>query len=353
MHNCKLVDGDKLLLVDNKIIINAVKRLNSDMVPLYYYMAKAGAVEVTPDNIYDGLIAAYTGGNIGEISNAITKIWNSGEIDEEKIKTVKWLCLINNFVIDYAKTLYKPEEPKWVHDIITRHTKSKVPAFFKYAKDKDDKQIEPLNDSTVNRIYKLFPPKRYRLNFKLNIKGIFNYKMLLHNSHATLNEDIAEKFVKLTSSLNFNQTGTEGLSNYHAVFDAVREEMLELPYTEQEIVDALVVYLFSEKRNSKKRAFWTIYGDVVYQNLRHNIDENSAICPTCGKRFIKARKDQTYCCTACRQATKKKRSFCIDCGKEISTKGKANRKVRCDECAKKRKAELQHVRYMAKKLSTS
>lgn len=95
-----MVDGDKLLLVDNKIIINAVKRLNSDMVPLYYYMAKAGAVEVTPDNIYDGLIAAYTGGNIGEISNAITKIWNSGEIDEEKIKTVKWLCLQNNFTID-------------------------------------------------------------------------------------------------------------------------------------------------------------------------------------------------------------------------------------------------------------
>lgn len=346
-------DGDKLLVVNNKVLTNAAKRVTKDVVPLYYYMAKAGSVEVTPEHIYDGLIAAYTGGNIGEISNAITKIWNGGEINKEKMNVVKWLCMQNNFTIDYAKTLYKPEEPDWVHDIITRHTKSKVPAFFKYAKDKDDKQIEPLNDSTVNRIYKLFPPKRYRLNFKLNIKGIFNYKMLLHNSHATLNEDIAEKFVKLTSSLNFNQTGTEGLSNYHAVFDAVREEMLELPYTEQEIVDALVVYLFSEKRNSKKRAFWTIYGDVVYQNLRHNIDENSAVCPTCGQRFIKARKDQTYCCTACRQATKKKRSFCIDCGKEISTKGKANRKVRCDECAKKRKAELQHVRYMAKKLSTS
>ena len=177
--------------------------------------------------------------------------------------------------------------------------------------------------------------------------------MLLHNNRATLNEAVVERFIKLTSSLNFNQTGAEGLSNYHAVFDAVREEMLTLPYTEQEIVDALVIYLFSEKRNSKKRAFWTIYGDVVYQNLRRNIDENSVICPTCGQRFIKTRKDQTYCCTACRQVTKKKRSFCIDCGKEISTKGKANRKVRCDACAKKRKAELQHIRYMAKKLSTS
>lgn len=89
-----------MLLVDNKTIINAVKRLNGDIVPLYYYMAKAGATEITPDHIYNGLIAAYTGGNIGEISNAITKIWNSGEINDEKMQTIKWLCLINNFTID-------------------------------------------------------------------------------------------------------------------------------------------------------------------------------------------------------------------------------------------------------------
>ncbi len=95
-----MVDGDKLLVVDNRTIINAVKRLRGDIVPLFYNMAKAGAIEVTPDHIYDGLIAAYTGGNIGEISNAITKIWNSGEITEEKIKVMKWLCMQNNFTID-------------------------------------------------------------------------------------------------------------------------------------------------------------------------------------------------------------------------------------------------------------
>ena len=345
------VDGDKLLLVDNKTINNAVKRLNGDMVPLYYYMAKAGTVEITPDNIYDGLIAAYTGGNIGEISNAITKIWNSGEINEEKLKVVKWLCMQNNFTIDYAKTLYKPEEPEWVHNTITRHTKAKVPAFFKYAKDKEDNQIEEINDSTVNRIFKLLPPTRYRLNFKTNLNSKFSYDMLLHNKNAKFNATIAERFVKLTSSLNFNQVGFEGGSNYHAVFDAVRDEMRKLPYSEEKIVDSLIVYLFSMKRNSRKRAFWTIYGDIVAENLHKNIDEKSAVCPACQQRFIKFREDQKYCSVACRRSAKDKHLICVDCGKEVITTGRANRKQRCDECAKLHKRELAKINYLKRKNS--
>ena len=43
---------------------------------------------------------AYTGGNIGPISNNITKVWNSGKIQEEQINVVKWLCMENNQVID-------------------------------------------------------------------------------------------------------------------------------------------------------------------------------------------------------------------------------------------------------------
>lgn len=93
-------DGDKLLIVNNRTIVNAAKRVMTNITPLFYNMAKAGAVEINTNNIFDGLIAAYTGGNIGEISNAITKIWNSGEITEEKIKVVKWLCMENNFIID-------------------------------------------------------------------------------------------------------------------------------------------------------------------------------------------------------------------------------------------------------------
>lgn len=347
------VDGDKLLVVDNKTIINAVKRLHGDIVPLFYNMAKAGAVEVTPDHIYDGLIAAYTGGNIGEISNAITKIWNSGEITAEKIKVMKWLCMQNNFTIDYAKTLYKPEEPDWVHDLILKYTRCKVPTFFKYAKNKEEDQVESINDSTVNKIYRLFPPSRYRLNFRNVIKGKFDYKLLLHNQQAVCHQDVVDTFVKLTSSLKFNSVGVDNCTNYFAVFDDVKSKMRELPYTADEILDSLVVYLFDTKKKSKKRAFWMIYGDEVYINLKNNLDAKSAICPTCGTRFIKWRKDQKYCCEACSRTAKKKISVCIDCGKEIITTGKSNRKVRCDECAKKHRSELAKIRYRNKKFSDS
>lgn len=342
-------DGDKLLVVNNKTIINAAKRVTKDIVPLYYYMAKAGAVEVTPDHIYDGLIAAYTGGNIGEISNSITKIWNNGELTEEKYKVIKWLCLLTNFTVDYAKTLYKPEEPDWVHDLILKYTRCKVPAFFKYAKNKEKNQVEEINDSTVNKIYRLFPPSRYRLNFKNTIKGKFDYKLLLHNQNAKCISKIAETFINLTSTLKFNNVGVDNCPNYFAVFDNVKAEMRKLPYDDDTILDSLVIYLFYEKKKSKKRAFWMIYGDDVYNNLKRNIDEKSALCPTCGQRFIKIRHDQIYCCTECRKTTKGRHTICLDCGCEIQTSGRANRKVRCDACAKKHKSELARIRYQNRK----
>ena len=93
-------DGDKLLLVNNQTIINAAKRVSQDVVPLYYNMGKAGAVQLNADTIYEGLMLAYTSGNIGSPSNDITKIWNSGEITEEKKKAVKWLCADVNYTID-------------------------------------------------------------------------------------------------------------------------------------------------------------------------------------------------------------------------------------------------------------
>ena len=98
-------DGDKSLVCADPLIIQIAERNMKDIVPLYYEMAKAGAVIVTPEEIFHGLRAAWTGGNIGVISNDITKIWNSDDVDLDAIKI---LCMENNFCIDYAKTLYKP-----------------------------------------------------------------------------------------------------------------------------------------------------------------------------------------------------------------------------------------------------
>jgi hypothetical protein len=102
------VDGDEALVVADKPFVEIAERNMNGVVPLYYYMKKAEPIELNSKNIYDGLIRAFTGSNIGIDSNNISKIWNSdvfihGSEDEKKeaIDIVKLLCMENNFVIDY------------------------------------------------------------------------------------------------------------------------------------------------------------------------------------------------------------------------------------------------------------
>lgn len=103
------VDGDKSLVVSDKTLIDVAKRNieKFDIVPLYYDMKKAHAVELDSDSIYNGLNAAFVGGNIGIYSNNISKIWNSdvfvsGSVAEQKdaVDLIKILCMENNYVID-------------------------------------------------------------------------------------------------------------------------------------------------------------------------------------------------------------------------------------------------------------
>lgn len=101
------VDGDKSLVVADKDFVRIAERNMNGIVPLYYNMRKAEPTQLNNKNIYAGLNAAFTGGNIGIYSNNISKIWNddvfiSGTDAEksEAIDCVKRLCCQNNFVID-------------------------------------------------------------------------------------------------------------------------------------------------------------------------------------------------------------------------------------------------------------
>ena len=80
-----------------KTLVDAAERHMQDIVPLYYEMRKAKAQQISMQSIYDGMAAAYSGGNIGPISNSISKIWNS---DNPDLDTIKRLCYRNNEVID-------------------------------------------------------------------------------------------------------------------------------------------------------------------------------------------------------------------------------------------------------------
>lgn len=94
------VDGDKALVIQDRTLTAVAKRNMKDIRPLAYDLKKAKGGLINSESLYNGMIRAYTGGNIGPISNNITKVWNSGKIGQEQLNVVKWLCLYNNAVID-------------------------------------------------------------------------------------------------------------------------------------------------------------------------------------------------------------------------------------------------------------
>src|SRR5699024_10923517 len=130
----QMCDGDKLLVIKDRLLTKVAKRNMKGIVPLAYNLQKAKGGLLSWESMYEGMIHAYTGGNIGPISNNITKVWNSNNIGQEQLNVVSWLTFYNNAVIDYAKTLWLPEPPKQVAKVIQSYTKAKVPDFFQYAK---------------------------------------------------------------------------------------------------------------------------------------------------------------------------------------------------------------------------
>lgn len=346
------VDGDKALVVANKTLIEVAERNidKFDIVPLYYNMRKAEPVQLNSESIYNGLNAAFTGGNIGIYSNNISKIWNSdvfiyGSYEEKKqaIDVVKLLCMENNFIIDYAKTLYKPKRPSGIKELITSYTNENVPHFFKYAKDKKDNQIAIRNDSFVNKLDCMIPNPRINCR-KLGLNQI-DYKFLMNDpdieckvrftEHGKLvKEDTDPLIVRycelnkihhfaLDDTLKFdNVFSSDVLSKsqlrhdmkYRRIYDEIKEELSCFGYTDYEVADILVKFLYGIKKSKHKSALWLCYGDIIVENLE--------------KYF----KPQT------------KAVQCIDCGEWFEVCIKDNRTCRCNTCHREHKRELERLK---------
>jgi hypothetical protein len=296
-------DGDKALVIQDETLVKVAERNMQGIVPLYYEMAKAGAEEINPENIYKSLILAYKA-NIGVISNDITKIWNSEKVD---LKAIKWLTMYNNFVIDYAKTLYMPEPPENVRQTLKSYAKSKMPHFYKYAKEetkkikimKDDKKrtltikkekkVEPINNSTVNRLYEIIPNKR--INFT-KIAGKINYKMLMKNKRVKLDEEIISKYEELNKNKKQLMNDQEEHESYKMpyIYQRIREELLKVNSDVQYVTDVLVKYL---KDSPFKTTLWSCFGDIILKNLERNL-KGTKQCEMCGER-IEKKQAKKYC----------------------------------------------------------
>ena len=331
------VDGDKSLVVADKNIIKVAKNSMQDIVPLYYNMRKASPVELNNKTIYDGLNAAFVGGNIGIYSNNISKIWNShifiNGSDEEKknaVDLVRLLCMENNFVIDFAKTLYKPERPNFIHDKITDFTNKKLPRFFTYAKDKTIDQVEDINNSFVNKLEsKIINP---RINSRsIGLKQIDYTKLVTNseidcsvvfNKNGKINEELSDpmivKYYELNQQYHFKVnmecaelTRGDLLSNtqykqdlfFKRIANEIRFELSQFGYNESEIVDILVKLLYHVKPSKHKSVLWFCYGKHIFENIERNIKPKTKIiqCADCGKWIeidIKNNKEE-YRCEEC------------------------------------------------------
>ena len=308
------VDGDHSLVIGDKKIVEIAKKSMAGIVPLYYNMRKAEPTELNNVNIYNGLNAAFTGSNIGTYSNNITKIWNSDIFingsDEDKknaIDIVKLLCMENNFCIDFAKTLYKPERPKEIDKAIREFTGKKVPYFFIYAKDKDESQVENINNSITNKLDKLIPNPRINTR-KRGLKPI-DYKYLMHDVNTEIDEKLIEKYTELNNTYHFKTSmKDEFQNNLHYLACQIREELSRFGYSEVEVTDMLVKYLYEKKNRKMKELLWFCFGKYIVENLKCNypIHKTKIIkCIDCGEWFEVDIFSKTCRCNECQHEYRK------------------------------------------------
>lgn len=294
-------DGDKSLVCADETLINVAERNMKDVVPLYYEMKKAKPEIVNNQSICNGIFAAYKSGNIGEISNLITKIWDE---DEPDIELIKLLCMKNNFSIDSAKTLFMPVDPPWVKGKIRKYKVKKTPYFFLYAKDKAKNQVVVDNNRCVNRI-KTFVPN-VKFNFSTRQLGKFNYRNLMTNKRTKIDTDSAQKIInkweQLSRNVHFRLKGNEWGNNYEYIYGTIRNEMISSFGDVVYIADVLVKYLYHSKNTKRKASFWESFGDIVLINLKKNIKSGYIMCTECGVRVKKTNNRQLYC---------------LECAKEI------------------------------------
>lgn len=351
-------DGDTLLVIPDEAIVKVAERNMRDIVPLYYDMKKALPSELNNESIYNGLVAAFTGGNIGQFSNDISKIWNSdtfisGSDDEKKQAIFYVACLTaqNNYVIDYAKTLYKPEFPSHIKVGIKEYTKKKLPYFFQYAKDKECEQVENRNNSFINKLEPIIPTPKINMG-KIKV-GEVDYTLLMHDKtiHAKVEydargrvikdntEELILKYLELAKYFIYKVDASAICKKVYSpqakqdlifgqIIKTVKRELRKIESDESVITDKLVDLLYNKRKNENKGVLWICYGDYLIRNLKKNGCENSLKerqCVECGNWFYAYEKDtMSNMCSTCYREYRKNRK--LETQRERRNKMKSDQK---------------------------
>lgn len=361
-------DGDKLLVHNNKTIIGNAKAYQKkyEMVPNYYDMPKANPEILDNDSLFNGITMAYHHGNIGTPSNEITKIFATLGLDsteeeiKEAIEAVALRCCDVNYVIDYAKTLYKPTIPKHIKELYKKYSGYKVPHFFMYAKDKRIDQVEEKRSGNIDRIEDVVQAKRIKYS---SFPGKYNVKMLMNDPKVDIKSekaqsilkfyrDIEERNMRKLSKFNVEAMEQDEKRQYYALISLnskrQRNEFCKIFDCDKEyITDVLLKCL---KNDINKDLLWRLFGDVIYHNIEKNLGSETRVCDCCKDRFTPNSPTQRYC-DKCKSIPSKhtpedKIIQCIgyegyECGANVYVKPWDVKTCRCKDCQKIYKRKYQ------------
>lgn len=189
-------------------------------------------------------------------------------------------------------------------------TTGKVPHFFIYAKGKTASQVEPPNNSVVNRLEKVV--KSPNLRFETKTLGKFDHHMLMHDASTEIQErdmPLIQAFMEISQKSGYRLIEDDsGKNNHRYIYQQTREQLLEIDPDIKHVVDVLIKQLFYVQNTKRKSMFWGCFGDVVLDNLRRNVDINTILCSGCGKRIRPMSGRQMMCddCAAIQQREKTK-----------------------------------------------
>ncbi|MBF8216446.1 hypothetical protein I1A19_22190 [Bacillus subtilis] len=190
-----------------------------------------------------------------------------------------------------------PTRPDHVDEKIKDYIKNKVPHFFINAKDKEEHSVESINESTVNKLDSIIPSDR--INFAA-VAGKFDYRFLLKNKEIKLNEAVINEYKRLDRNKKWLMNDEEAKPGQKLyVYKIIKQKLLEIHNDDGFITDVLVKHLY-KKKSKYKSTLWECFGDIVLENIKHNLKTFKGCC-ICGKAF---------------KPTSNKAKYCQSCGKK-------------------------------------
>ncbi|WP_394137453.1 hypothetical protein [Cytobacillus oceanisediminis] len=325
-------DGDQVNVCSQSNFVSIAKRNMLGVVPLYYEMSVAPIQTISKESIYTNLVKSF-GSAIGSISNDITKIWNSfGEMTDEKLSTIKFLTMYNNFMIDFSKTNFLPKPKGDAKELIKKYTQGKLPYFFQYAKDKDRNEVEGITvcdyskfTTKDGKVFKLIKSSKripvvnmleniittQRINFK-SVAEEMEYTMLMSKTkikekETELNEAIVEAYIQAnkTKKILVDKESEDYKENKFVYASKVIKDniidsakKINNKVTESYVADVLVHHFHEVDKKGNQKTLWESFGQILLANLEKNLEEAPA-CEDCGVKFRKVKNKKR--CDKCSQ----------------------------------------------------